>query len=836
MARHFKHHILAALVFASVLALSYHDATLQPSKAEAAPPLIEARADGSIYVNGPAVLSVQLLDCGGVLNDRIDVDSPIDKRLVECGLLPADQDKPIGLFTNAEVKLALRTPSAHPGQDPKDLNRTYYTGPAARNPDGKVHAKLVVEEAYEIVVLWEDLYNYSTTNWDDVVMVLWAQPATVPGTINGLFSGEPWSGNNFLDSLDLPWCSGEKEPRSLTRTFASHYSDSEGFALDFGHANRGAYVYGTRVTAPVGGRAIWGYDAGGYGYHVEIVPGNGWKIVLAHLKAQSPLAGKGSVDVNRGDVVGFLDSSGTATGPHIHVALVPNGIPYDRSDLGNRVTNVYGHPKADFSSTGGSFLTTNSCATSGPKTVVKTSYWMMPGDQVAAAFQVDPIEGLPQTLRATASVPASDIDLTLTDPFGNSIGPGDPGVVKTGNYVMIFLDNASAGLWEYEVRANDVDPGGEQVDVEIVTGQGSLADITPPVTQASLTGDAGKRGWFVSPVNVELEATDSESGVAATWYRVDQDAFQAFSSPFVVGEGWHTLEFYSEDNAGNVEPTQSIRINVDLTPPTVDINEGMLDGLHWDQVHLERGVLTNTDTLAETGDASDNLCLWEVRAVDRDSGNTLVSQQPPGPNQPDWPPPYPANSLAYGFDVPLHTGINNIDVVAEDCAGWEKSIFIQVVYVIPGPYDPRTKGFWSEAVKTGKYTPAEMDTLLSYINVVSDTWGPAVRNIYGPLTTGNYQVILNYSATDMEQMQKAQLLANWFNLVSGRAAVLTDVDMTKVKGWSQVVDNTAGSPMTFALNVPMEIEEVDQTRLATRAVYQIAKNLAEGFNLRKIIP
>jgi hypothetical protein len=40
--------------------------------------------------------------------------------------------------------------------------------------------------------------------------------------------------------------------------------------------------------------------------------------------------------------------------------------------------------------------------------------------------------------------------------------------------------------------------------------------------------------------------------------------------------------------------------------------------------------------------------------------------------------------------------------VAEDFAGWKKSVLIQAVYLIPGPYDRRTIGFWYNAVKTGK--------------------------------------------------------------------------------------------------------------------------------------
>jgi len=129
-----------------------------------------------------------------------------------------------------------------------------------------------------------------------------------------------------------------------------------------------------------------------------------------------------------------------------------------------------------------------------------------------------------------------------------------------------------------------------------------------------------------------------------------------------------------------------------------------------------------------------------------------------------------------------------------------------------------------------------MQTLLDYINVASDTFGPAARNIYGLVTLDNYRGILVPSSSDMETLQKAQLLGAWLNLVSGRVAVLTPANLTKVKGWAQVVDNTGGSALTFALNVPMEVEEVDQTRLADRPLYEIAKNLLEAFNNRKIIP
>ena len=196
--------------------------------------------------------------------------------------------------------------------------------------------------------------------------------------------------------------------------------------------------------------------------------------------------------------------------------------------------------------------------------------------------------------------------------------------------------------------------------------------------------------------------------------------------------------------------------------------------------------------------------------------------------------------------MPLHTGINNISFVAEDCAGWMTSIATQVVYVVPGPYDPRTNSFWRDAVQyswsTG-YTQSKMKMLLDYVNVVSDVFGPGARNIYGPVTLANYQGILNPVRRNgesqlaiSERYQEAQLLATWLNLVSGRVGVVTPLDVFWFWHWNQVLKNTGGSSLTFALNVPMQVEEIDQTRMATCAVYNLACSLLIQLNQRLIDP
>ncbi|MFA5102544.1 MAG: hypothetical protein WC525_05280 [Candidatus Thermoplasmatota archaeon] len=92
-------------------------------------------------------------------------------------------------------------------------------------------------------------------------------------------------------------------------------------------------------------------------------------------------------------------------------------------------------------------------------------------------------------------------------------------------------------------------------------------DITPPVTTATLEGEQSG-GVFISDVTVTLTATDDSSGVAYTKFNVDGGGWNNYSTPFIVqGNGEHTVEYYSVDNAGNVETTKSTTFTIQY--PTV---------------------------------------------------------------------------------------------------------------------------------------------------------------------------------------------------------------------------------------------------------------------------
>ncbi len=96
-------------------------------------------------------------------------------------------------------------------------------------------------------------------------------------------------------------------------------------------------------------------------------------------------------------------------------------------------------------------------------------------------------------------------------------------------------------------------------------------DANPPVTVATLVGDHGSGGWFRSPVEVRLAATDAGSGVVATRFQVGDGDWAAYMAPFVVDEGVRTVRFQSEDAAGNVEAVAVVDVRVDPTPPGVEV-------------------------------------------------------------------------------------------------------------------------------------------------------------------------------------------------------------------------------------------------------------------------
>lgn len=99
----------------------------------------------------------------------------------------------------------------------------------------------------------------------------------------------------------------------ITQHFAFYHN-----GLDIA-ANGGPPIY-----AADSGRVVTVlYQTHGYGYHVIVDHGNGYKTLYAHMSRIAVSVGQ---NVSRGDKLGSMGSTGRSTGPHLHFTVYKNGV------------------------------------------------------------------------------------------------------------------------------------------------------------------------------------------------------------------------------------------------------------------------------------------------------------------------------------------------------------------------------------------------------------------------------------------------------------------------------------------------------------------------------
>jgi hypothetical protein len=124
------------------------------------------------------------------------------------------------------------------------------------------------------------------------------------------------------------------------------------------------------------------------------------------------------------------------------------------------------------------------------------------------------------------------------------------------------VDGSNDGAHLYDYQALDK-AGNVQTDTCTVR-----IDARAPATSATgLAGD--QRSWVSGAQTVTLSADDGDgSGVEATYYTLDGGATTPCTDSFQVsGSGVHTVTYWSVDNAGNTEDTQTGYVDL-AAPPT----------------------------------------------------------------------------------------------------------------------------------------------------------------------------------------------------------------------------------------------------------------------------
>jgi murein DD-endopeptidase MepM/ murein hydrolase activator NlpD len=86
---------------------------------------------------------------------------------------------------------------------------------------------------------------------------------------------------------------------------------------------------GDAVRAPADGTVVKAGMGTGYGREVVLDHGHGIETLYAHLSGFAVIAGQ---DVRRGDILGYVGSSGHATGPHLHYEVRIHDTPVNPSN------------------------------------------------------------------------------------------------------------------------------------------------------------------------------------------------------------------------------------------------------------------------------------------------------------------------------------------------------------------------------------------------------------------------------------------------------------------------------------------------------------------------
>src|SRR5262249_41796844 len=100
----------------------------------------------------------------------------------------------------------------------------------------------------------------------------------------------------------------------------------------------------------------------------------------------------------------------------------------------------------------------------------------------------------------------------------SGVTQGSNGSVSNNGTSVTYSPNAhfyGSDSFSYTIRDGN---GGTSTATVHVT----VKDVTPPTTMVSnVSGKLGNNDWYTSAVTLTLSATDSASGVAATYFKVD---------------------------------------------------------------------------------------------------------------------------------------------------------------------------------------------------------------------------------------------------------------------------------------------------------------------------
>jgi hypothetical protein len=115
----------------------------------------------------------------------------------------------------------------------------------------------------------------------------------------------------------------------LTSGFGSRFHPILGYVRFHDGVDLAASA-GTPIVAAADGRVVGVGWRGGYGQQVEVAHAGGLETLYGHM---SRIAARAGAMVRKGQVIGYVGSTGLSTGPHLHFEVTRNGRPVNPASV-----------------------------------------------------------------------------------------------------------------------------------------------------------------------------------------------------------------------------------------------------------------------------------------------------------------------------------------------------------------------------------------------------------------------------------------------------------------------------------------------------------------------
>jgi hypothetical protein len=181
---------------------------------------------------------------------------------------------------------------------------------------------------------------------------------------------------------------------------------------------------------------------------------------------------------------------------------------------------------------------------------------------------------------ATATV-LSDSAISLSWNFStDNTGVAGYKVYRNGTEIAtvndtFYTDNnlTASTAYVYRIAAFDAADNISELNAPVSATTLAAEVAAAPVTEAALNllPPEGTNGWYVTPVTLTLHALDdsNSTGATRTFYRINGGSWQSYEAPIALdADGSYTIDYYSEDSAGNKEVAKSKLVQSDSTLAT----------------------------------------------------------------------------------------------------------------------------------------------------------------------------------------------------------------------------------------------------------------------------